>query len=53
MATRNPILRYLDRACECHLCNCQKPEPMWIAETKCNSSRQKYQKMLETMCGTG
>ena len=51
MATGNPSLRHLDRSRECRQRNCQKPESMWIAETKCHPGREKDQEMLKIVWG--
>src|SRR5262245_49953935 len=53
MATGNPSLRNLDHGRECQQRNCQKPESMRIAETKCHPGRKKDQKMLEIVWGAG
>src|SRR5215475_5865505 len=53
MAPGNRSLRNLNRSCECRHHNCQEPESMRIAETKCHPGREKDQKMLKIVWGDG
>ena len=46
-------MRNLDRGRECQQRNCQKPESMRIAKTKCRTGREKDQNMLKIVWGAG